>query len=202
MLVEEGMLALDDPVEKHIFEFKGQKVRVVTPLPGGQNKVTLIEPRRSVNVRDILNHTHGIPKTLGSVAATSVRDRALAAGTSNLQWDPGTRWKYGAEGIHTAAYLVEKYSGMQYTEFLKEKILDPLGMNDTYFHGKDVPVNRFVTRYTRTRDAWVAQKQKDFGNGYFRPDGGLYATAHDLFVWYQTIPDGGAYGERRILSEA
>jgi CubicO group peptidase (beta-lactamase class C family) len=121
-------------------------------------------------------------------------------------WEPGSKWLYGGEGLHVAAYLVEKYSGMQYTEFLKTRILDPLGMKNTYFTIKDVPKGRVVSKHAKLKNGkWGPLERRDFRGGgsghYFAVDGGLFSTVEDLFLWYQMLLNGGEYGGVRYLSE-
>ena len=126
MMVDEGHLELDDLVEKHIPEFKGQKVKT-----GKKSSATAKHP---LTVRNLLNHLDGLPKNpTRSRATKSIKERVLKTAKDTLTWEPGTKWKYGGEGLYVAAYLVEKYSDMPYAEFLKTRMLDPLGMKNTYF---------------------------------------------------------------------
>ncbi|MFL3659980.1 MAG: serine hydrolase domain-containing protein, partial [Opitutales bacterium] len=130
MMVDEGHLELDDLVEKHIPEFKGQKVKT-----GKKSSATAKHP---LTVRNLLNHLDGLPKNpTRSRATKSIKERVLKTAKDTLTWEPGTKWKYGGEGLYVAAYLVEKYSDMPYAEFLKTRMLDPLGMKNTYFTIKD-----------------------------------------------------------------
>jgi CubicO group peptidase (beta-lactamase class C family) len=133
-------------------------------------------------------------------------ERVLKSAKDRLMWEPGTKWMYGGEGLYVAAYLVEKYSDMPYAEFLKTRMLDPLGMKNTYFTIKDVPENRAVRKHSKTkRGKWEAEKMRDFnwstGGHYFAVDGGFFSTVEDLFPWYQMLLNGGTYGGVRYLSE-
>ncbi|MDP7286779.1 MAG: serine hydrolase [Phycisphaerae bacterium] len=199
MLVDEGKLQLDDLVEKHIPEFKGQKVKT-----GKRRSETAKQP---LTIRNLLNHLDGLPKNPArSRAAKTIKQRVLKAAKDTLMWEPGTKWRYGGEGLYVAAYLVEKYSGMPYAKFLKTRILDPLGMKNTYFTIKDVPENRAVPRHTRLKNGkWESSKLRDFtwstGGNYFAVDGGFFSTVEDLLPWYQMLLNGGQYGGVRYLSE-
>ncbi len=199
MMVDEGHLQLDDLVEKHIPEFKGQKVKT-----GKQSSATAKHP---LTVRNLLNHLDGLPKNPNRSRATkTIKERVLKAAKDTLMWEPGTKWMYGGEGLYVAAYLVEKYSGMPYAEFLKARILDPLGMKNTYFSIKDVPENRAVRKHSKTKKGqWAAEKMRDFswstGGSYFAVDGGFFCTAEDLFPWCQMLLNGGTYNGTRYLSE-
>ena len=199
MLIDEGKLKLGDLVERHIPEFKGQKVRT-----GKRRTETAKHP---LTIRNLLNHLDGLPKNpTRSRATKTIKQRVLIAAKDTLMWEPGTKFMYGGEGLYVAAYIVEKYSGMPYTQFLKTRILDPLGMENTYFTIKDVPRNRTVPRHSKPRKGkWEATKMTDFtwstGGSYFAVDGGFFSTAEDLFPWYQMLLNGGEYGGVRYLSE-
>jgi len=199
MLVDEGKLKLDDLVEQHIPEFKGQKVKI-----GKRRAETAKHP---LTIRNLLNHLDGLPKNpTRSRAAKTIKQRVLITAKDPLMWEPGTKFMYGGEGLYVAAYIVEKYSGMPYTQFLKTRILDPLGMENTYFTIKDVPRNRTVPRHSKPRKGkWKATEMRDFtwstGGNYFAVDGGFFSTVEDLFPWYQMLLNGGEYGGVRYLSE-
>ena len=199
MLADEGKLKLDDLVEQHIPEFKGQKVKI-----GKRRAETAKHP---LTIRNLLNHLDGLPKNpTRSRAAKTIKQRVLITAKDPLMWEPGTKFMYGGEGLYVAAYIVEKYSGMPYTQFLKTRILDPLGMENTYFTIKNVPRNRTVPRHSKPRKGkWKATEMRDFtwstGGSYFAVDGGFFSTAEDLFPWYQMLLNGGEYGGVRYLSE-
>jgi CubicO group peptidase (beta-lactamase class C family) len=196
MMVDEGHLQLDDLVEKHVPEFKGQKVKT-----GKRSAETAKHP---LTIRNLLNHLDGLPKNHARSRATkTIKERVLKAAKDTLMWEPGTKWMYGGEGLYVAAYLVEKYSDMPYAEFLKTRMLDPLGMKNTYFTIKNVPKDRAVPLHRKLRNGkWEHSFRGDFGNGhYFAVDGGFFSTVEDLFPWCQMLLNGGEYGGVRYLSE-
>ena len=210
MLVDKGKLKLDDLVEKHIPEFKGQKVdnanRYTVRYRGSRSSDGLPTAKHPLTVRTLLNHLDGLPVTRSTKAGKTIKARALASAKNPLMWEPGSKWLYGGEGLHVAAYLVEKYSGMPYTEFLKTRILDPLGMENTYFTIKNVPKSRSVPTHRKLKNGkWESFLKRDFRGGgsghYFAVDGGLFSTAEDLFLWYQMLLNGGEYGGVCYLSE-
>ena len=197
MMVDKGHLQLDDLVEKHIPEFKGQKVKAPKGLQPAKNRLT---------IRNLLNHLDALPVTRATRSAKTIKGRALASGKSTLMWEPGTKWKYGGEGLHVGAYLVEKYSGMPYVKFLKTRILEPLGMKNTYFTIKNVPKSRSVPTHRKLKNGkWESFERGDFKGGrggpYFAVDGGFFSTAEDLFVWCQMLLNRGEFGGVRYLSE-
>ena len=209
MLVDEGKLQLDDLVEDHIPEFKGQKVdtinRYQVRFRGSRSSDGLPAAQHPLTIRNLLNHTDGLPVTRSTKAARTIKDRALASAKNPLMWEPGSKCLYGGEGLHVAAYLVEKYSSMQYTEFVQTRILDPLGMKSTYFTYKDVPEDRRLPGHRKRKDKWEPFFKGDpkiGGSGrYFAVDAGLLSTARDMFIWHQMFLNGGEYGGVRLLSE-
>jgi len=173
---------------------------------GSRSSDGLPTAQHPLTIRTLLNHLDGLPVTRSTKAGKTIKARALASAKNPLMWEPGSKWLYGGEGLHVAAYLVEKYSGMPYTEFLKTRILDPLGMKNTYFTIKDVPKSRVVWRHAKLKNGkWESFLKRDFRGGgsghYFAVDGGLFSTAEDLFLWYQMLLNGGEYGGVRYLSE-
>ena len=87
MMVDEGHLKLDDLVEKHIPEFKGQKVKT-----GKNSSATAKHP---LTVRNLLNHLDGLPKNPTRNRATkSIKERVLKTAKDTLMWEPGTKWNY------------------------------------------------------------------------------------------------------------
>jgi len=200
MMVDEGHLKLDDLVEKHIPEFKGQKVKT-----GKKSSDTAKHP---LTVRNLLNHLDALPKNPARSRATkSIKERVLKAAKDTLMWEPGTKWMYGGEGLYVAAYLVEKYSDMPYPEFLKTRMLDPLGMKNTYFTIKNVPKDRAVPLHRKLRNGkwehsfWADELGVALPLGYFAVGGGFFSTVEDLFPWCQMLLNGGEYGGVRYLSE-
>lgn len=200
MLVEEGKLKLDDPVSDHIPEFQG----ILKSVPNynlESRDVKLVNPTRPLTIEDCLNHTHGLPATEGTEAASNIRERVMASARSTLDWDPGSKWRYGSEGLHVAAYLVEKYSGMSFVEFLQTRIFDPLGMKDTYFMLKEVPEDRLVEHYSRDKGETTWKVNRFYDPVYFNPAGGLYSTAENMSRFYQMMLNGGSYDGKKLLSE-
>ena len=208
MLVDEGKLKLDDFVEKHIPEFKEQKVdninRYKVKFRGFRSSDGLPTAKHPLTIRNLLNHTDALPVTSSTKAARTIKARALACARNPLMWEPGSKSLYGGEGLHVAAYLVEKYSGMPYSVFVQARILDPLGMKSTYFTYKDIPPNLRLPGHRKSKNKWEPFFKGDpkiGGSGrYFAVDAGLYSTAWDMFLWHQMFLNGGEYGGVRLLS--
>src|SRR6187431_3084199 len=133
VLVDEGKVALDDPVEKYLPEFKGQMV----VAEKNDAHMLLRKPAHPITVREVLSHMSGLPfsaaiekPTLdGLPLAAAVRSYAM----SPLQTEPGTAYQYSNAGINTAARIIEVVSGMKYEDFMQQRLFDPLGMKDTTF---------------------------------------------------------------------
>jgi len=208
MLEEEGRLSIEDPVEKHLPEFRGQQL--VLKREGAS--VTLGKPARPITIRDLLTHTSGLrgssPPGFGDLYAR--RNRTLAEATIAIsQWplefELGSRWSYCNTGIDTLGRIIEVCSGRSYEDFLAERIFRPLGMKDTFFYPSEAQRARIATLYKKDKDG-LARSENFLGDavgGRFPlPAGGMFSTAPDLFRFYQMVLDGGTAGGRRFLSEA
>lgn len=210
MLVEEGKLTLKDPVETYLPEFREQVVRD----PDGATR----KPTRPVQIHDLMSHTSGVPSgpcpdfpDAKQTLRPTLEVEVACAGHQPLRFMPGTRWEYSNDGIATLGRIVEVVSGMPFDAFVKKRILEPLGMNDTFF---------FPTAATRARISMVYKHELgklvlSGGNilagapDRFRegavmpaPDFGLYSTAHDLFAFCQMLLNGGTFAGQRLLSRA
>ena len=137
MLVDEGKLAVDDPVEKHLPEFRGQML--VAEQSG--DTVTLKKPSRPITLRDLLTHTSGLPGApppgLAELYAKrnhTLAEAVMAYSQRPLNFEPGSKWAYCNVGIDTLGRVIEVVSGQPYETFLKERLFDPLGMADTTFY--------------------------------------------------------------------
>jgi CubicO group peptidase (beta-lactamase class C family) len=195
ILVDEGRLALIDPVEKFLPEFKGQKL------------ATGAAPARPINVRDLLTHTSGHlgggPEVKGRAKHTLAEVVGLEA-RQPLQYEPGTKWKYSNAGIAALGRIIEVVSGNPYERFIEERILRPLGMQDSFYFPPEEKRNRIAAAYTDEKGTLVRAKVDLYKEGakYAAPEGGLYSTATDMSRFYQMMLNGGALESRRILSPA
>jgi CubicO group peptidase (beta-lactamase class C family) len=204
MLVDEGKVRLDDPVEKYIPEFKSLRVK----LKDG----TLVAPSHPITVREILSHTSGMgflnptdKQKLDSVPlAESIRHDLLEP----LLFDPGTQYKYSNEGTDTAGRIIEVVSGMPYEKFLQERLFTPLGMTDTTFNPSPAQLPRLAKTYqTNKAKAGLEEvpihylKQPLGGPGHFpAPGGGLFSTAQDVARFGQMLAGGGTFRGKTYLS--
>lgn len=222
MLVDEGRVNVDDAVEKYLPEFKGQ---LVVDKKGNH------PPQHPMLVKELLTHTSGIigpndpPITKNSNLKDDIRQYAAAP----LQWEPGTKFQYNNAGINTAGRIIEVVSGMSYGDFIKQRILDPLGMSDTTFW----PDEKLAARLAQTSQwdkersvledipnkpdqVWLNQPQvplpirvylggealRAYSNHYAWSAGGLFSTAGDLAKYGQAMLKGGVINGKRLVSEA
>ncbi len=209
ILAEQGKLSFDDPVEKHLPEFRGQ--RLIIRREG--NEITTAPAPRPITIRELLTHTSGMPggPPPGLSELYRRRNRGLAQGVmafsqQPLEFEPGTRWSYSNTGIDTAGRIVEVVSGMHFDEFLEERLFSPLKMKDTTFYPIESQLARLATNYDRKDGKLVPATEPLIGVSldakYPIPAGGLCSTAPDLARLYTAILRGGELDGKRILSEA
>jgi len=203
MLVEEGKLGLDDPVEKYVPAFKGQKLAT----PQG-----LVRPPRPVTVRDLLTHTGGLSPAMPTPADKPVDTVPLSAmvdltGRTPLVSAPGAKWAYSNTGMNTLGRIIEVASGQPYAEFVQKRFLEPLDMNSTGFWPDVTLQASLATPYRKdkvTGDLMAATNPRFSQPLQDRrrtalPAGGLFSTANDLAQLYQMILRGGELDGHRFL---
>src|ERR671934_1428495 len=149
-LVEDGKIALGDPVAKYIPQIAEMHVGVEKPGADGKPTLELVPPRRQMTVQDLLRHTSGL--TYGIFGNTLVKKQWLNAklfvgDPTNAEFvdrlvqhpltsHPGTMWDY-SHSTDVLGRVIEIVSNRSLYEFEKERILDPLGMKDTAFDVTD-----------------------------------------------------------------
>jgi CubicO group peptidase (beta-lactamase class C family) len=209
MLADAGKLSVDDPVEKHLPEFRGQML----VASRSDDTITLKKPARPITLRDLLTHTSGLPGSpptglsdLYSKRNHSLAEAVLVFSQRPLDFEPGSKWSYCNTGIDTLGRVIEVVSGQSYESFLKERLFDPLGMTDTTFYPTPEQMNRAAVTYDRKDGALVPVAASIIGPPkgakYPIPAGGLYSTAPDLARLYQMMLNRGTTDGRRYLSES
>ena len=221
MLQEEGKLLLSDPVGKYLPEFGSTAVAV--PREGGYD---VVPARRPITLRDLLTHTAGIGYGSGVAMdrweAAGIqgwyfahRDEPVAATVARmaaLPFDahPGEAFVYGY-GTDILGVVVEVVGGLPLDEFLRRRILEPLGMKDTHFFLPPEKRERLATVYGRTDppvlrrgpEGGGTQGQGDYVEGprmSFSGGAGLLSTAQDYARFLQMLLNGGELDGVRILS--
>lgn len=206
ILVDEGRVALTDPVEKYLPEFKNPRLNPCGAGTAGFH-CAMRPPKRLVQIRDLMTHTSGIASgpPAGFPRYTSSLAEVVAAGAKEpMLFDPGTQWSYNNLGIATLGRIIEVVSGRSFEEFMQARIFDPIGMKDTSFYPPADKMDRVATVYTLT-DGKLEEFRRDpprskWGNPF--PEGGLYSTAFDMASFYWMMLDGGLFGPNRVLSKA
>lgn len=208
MLVDEGRVGLDDPVEKYLPEFKEQW-RVAER---DSEHVLLKKPQHPILVRNMLNHTSGMlyktPAEQPTLDVLPLDARMRAYIMSPLQFEPGAKHLYANAGINTAARIIEVVSGRPYEQFLSERLLRPLGMKDTTFWPTTAQLRRLAKAYKPDAKGGLVEVPSpqlryplDDRSRCVQPAGGLVSTAADLLNFYRMIQNGGVFNGQRVLSE-
>jgi CubicO group peptidase (beta-lactamase class C family) len=227
MLVEEGRVALDEPVHKYIPEWKGLGVFQAGTAPAFLTR----PPSRPMLIVDLLRHTSGL--TYGFQQRSNVDaayremkiGEVVKAGTLQsmiedlakipLEFSPGEAWNYSLS-TDVIGYLVGKISGMPFEQFLKQRIFDPLGMNDTGFFVAPGKVDRFAACYSADpkgamtfhaggRKGGLTLQDDPATSSFLVPPslisggGGLCSTAADYLTFCRALLNGGELGGVRLL---
>jgi CubicO group peptidase (beta-lactamase class C family) len=219
MLVEEAKISLADPVAKYIPEFADVKVGVEGPGADGKPALTLVPPRRPMTVQDLLRHTSGL--TYGFFGTGLVKkayqertdifgndlnnaDFSRGLATLPLMHQPGTNWEY-SQSTDVLGRVVEVASGQTLYAFMKERILDPLGMKDTSFYVAD------KAKFPRIAEPFKADRNFGANANFSEPrdpvkyesgGGGMVGTAADYGRFLQMLLNGGTFEGKRYLSPA
>ncbi|HEV2097539.1 MAG TPA: serine hydrolase domain-containing protein [Stellaceae bacterium] len=224
MLVEEGLIGLDDTVHSHIPAWRNLGVYasgVPSLLPSGPSGFMTTPVQRPMKVVDLATHTSGL--TYGFMMRTAVdaayrqakvTDRQTEGGLQGmvdqlaqipLDFSPGTAWNYSVS-IDVLGYLVEKLSGVSFGEFLRTRLFEPLGMNDTAFWVPPDKTERLTSCYQPEPKGGLALQDDGRESAYAtRPrlesgGGGLVSTAHDYLRFCRMMLNGGALDGVQILS--
>ena len=216
ILVEEGKISLDDPVSKYLPEFGTLWVK--TSEKDGVR--TLTKAKNVLTVRMVMNHTGGFPfeipakqgniKGGGWSGGAPLRQTAAIAAACPLLFEPGTKVQYSNTGIDIGAAVVEVVTGEKWENFLKARVLDPLGMKDTWFWPTDAQLAHQVEMYTCQKGApakyqrEASMQQRPYNDSHVFPSAGagLWTTANDQLKFYKMLMNLGV-GENgvRILKE-
>lgn len=216
MLIDEGKLALTDPVSKYIPLFAGTKVGIEVTKPDGPTTIELEPPVRPINIEDLLRHTSGI--SYDYIGAPWVMEVYLAAkifdGPFNnrqfadriaelpLTRQPGTLWRYG-HSTDVLGSVIEIITGQTLYEFLKARIFDPLGMSSTKFVLKTPEERARMARPLPSDPILLAGERDRLAHPEWESGGGgLLSTITDYQRFSQMLLNGGEFEGRRYLSPA
>lgn len=204
MLQDAGKLSVDDPVEKHLPEFKGQWM-IDTRT---NDRMTLVKPPRPITLRDLLTHTSGLSDVAAPRFDCSLAELIMAYSQQPLRFPPGSRWEYSNPGINTLGRIVEVVSGQRFEQFLRQRILGVLEMTDTTFWPSPEQVGRLAKSYKAAPNGpGLEETPVSFIKGGLSdpkrtpfPAGGLFSTASDIAHFYQMMLNGGEFKGARLLS--
>jgi len=221
MLQEQGKLLITDPVGKHIPEFMETTVAVSKD----DGSYEIVKANRPITIRDLLTHTSGVGYGQGMASDLwekaniqgwyfADREEPILATVTRMadlpfESQPGEQFVYGYNTDILGA-LIEVVSGKALDVFLKENILDPLGMTDTHFYLPEEKKGRLAVVYSSTEDglerapnpggmvgqgAYVEGPRKSFSSG-----AGLLSTSMDYAKFLQMMLNGGTYNGKRLIS--
>jgi CubicO group peptidase (beta-lactamase class C family) len=224
ILVEEGRIALDEPVDRLLPELAHRRVlrRIDGPLDD------TVPARRAITVRDLLAFRMGFGIVLAPPGTYPIQ-RAMdelrlgqhvpspseppppdewirRLGTLPLMGQPGESWMYNT-GADVLSVLVARAAGRPFEAFLRERILEPLGMRDTGFSVPAPSIDRLATSYlVDPKTGALAVYDPARGGQWSRPPafpsggGGLVSTVDDFLAFGRMMLGGGVLGGARILS--
>jgi len=224
MLWEEGRFKLDDPISKYIPEFN--EMQVFKSFRYNDTTWTGEPVKTEITIRHLLTHTSGIGygsidndermkmiyHKAGIIMAFTTKNITIEENIKNLagvplHYNPGTKYTYSM-GLDVLGYFIEVVSGMPFDKFLKTRIFDPLGMNDTWFYLPDEKADRLVAVQHKVNSKW-----KKFPTTFYDPDypvkgakcffsggAGLCSTAKDYATFLQMYLNNGELKGIRLLS--
>jgi CubicO group peptidase (beta-lactamase class C family) len=216
MLYEQGLFQLDDPIHKFIPTWANLRVFI----SGTHPRFVTAPPTRPMTIRHLLTHTSGL--TYGFMERTNVDAayRALGVGDRSkpgytlqnmvdtlaelpLEFFPGSRWNYSVS-TDVLGYLLEVLSGQRLDVYLRDHILQPLGMHDTGFTVAEEQLARFACNYERQPDGSLKvidspERSQYRDCSFFSGGGGLVSTAGDYFRFSAMLRNRGELDGIRLL---
>ncbi|MCR5877989.1 serine hydrolase [Phenylobacterium sp. J367] len=215
-LVEEGLIALDDPVAKWIPAWSKLGV-----FEAGIDPFLTRTPARPMQVVDLMRHTSGLTygfqnRTNVDAAYRKLKLEQMHGGTDlegmiaqlarlPLEFSPGEAWNYSVS-TDVVGYLVQKVSGKPLDEALAERIFRPLKMVDTGFHVREDQRGRFAACYEHVPGGRPKLQDDPQTSPYLAPPsllsggGGLVSTAADYMRFANMLVRGGELDGARILA--
>lgn len=224
MLWEEGKFNLDDPISKYIPEFKAPQV--LKTFRYSDTTYTAEPANKEITIRHLLTHTSGLGygiidgderfkmiynkagiTDLFTTDNITIESSVKKLAKLPLHHHPGEAYTY-SEGLDVLGYFIEVVSGMRFDEFLRKRIFEPLGMNDTYFYLPDSKASRLVTVQYLKENQWEPYPVTFYDTDYpikgakrfFSGGAGLSSTAKDYATFLQMYLNGGELNGVRLLS--
>lgn len=205
MLYEEGKFALNDPVEKFVPELADLDILV---------EGELVPAERTMTMRHLLTHTTGLSygfnpqnpvdqkyREVQPLGGEDLDEFAERLGTLPLAFEPGERWHYSV-AVDVTGLVVQRLSGLSFDVFLKERLFDPLGMEDTFFNVPPDKLDRLLPNHAwnREEERLVQFDAPYEETGMFSGGGGLVSSTMDYLRFSEMVRRGGELDGVRILS--
>jgi len=225
MLWEEAKFRLDDPISDYLPVF--EEAQILDTFNENDTTWTTVPAENQITIRDLLTHTSGIGygvidgderikmiyEKAGVTDLFTTENITIAESVSTLaklplHHEPGEKYTY-SEGLDVLGYFIEVVSGMPFDEFLRTRIFDPLGMNDTWFYLPESKHNRLVTVQQKNgAGEWKPYPVTFYDPEYpragaisfFSGGAGLSSTAIDYAKFLQMYLNNGEYNGTRLLS--
>ncbi len=206
LLVDDGRLAFDDPVEKYLPEFRKQWL-VAEQTP---ERRVLVKAARPVTVRDLLTHTSGLGEYPVTDPHWTLAEMAKIIAREPLRFAPGSRWAYSTAGFDVLGRVIEVASGEPFAAFMQRRLFDPLGMKATTFWPTPAQEKRLARSYLmnpagRLEPTPIYYLYGGAVTDRARPPlggAGLFSTAEDVAKFYQMMLHQGRVHDRQILRPA
>ena len=195
--IDDGVISLDDKVSKFLPEYKDVK------FADGHR------PKRELTIRDVTSHQDGMAKEISFINnSIPLRDAAKWYAAQPMSREPGTSFSYGTMRFSVAAAALEVATGKKFEVYLKERILDPLGMKDTTFTPNADQVRRLVKAYTTRGGKYRPGndhccRQLKFPKAKKiepAPGAGLFSTAADMIRFSQMLAHHGTWKGKTVIS--
>tara|TARA_R110002049_G_scaffold305515_1_gene502287 strand:+ start:65250 stop:66506 length:1257 start_codon:yes stop_codon:yes gene_type:complete len=224
ILWEEGKFRMDDPISKYLPEFG--KAQILDTFNESDSTYSTKPAENQITIRHLITHTSGIgygmidgddrfrkiyqkAKVVDAFTSKdiSIGDNIKKLAQLPLHHEPGEKFTY-SEGLDVLGYFVEVVSGMPFDEFLRTRIFDPLGMNDTWFYLPKKKHDRLVSVQSKNDGKWKRFEDSRFEIDYpirgakrfFSGGAGLSSTAKDYATFLQMYLNEGELNGERILS--
>ncbi|MCX5662742.1 MAG: serine hydrolase [Planctomycetota bacterium] len=210
MLVDQGKIALDDPVTKYIPEFK----HLWQCVYGTADCVLLRKPERPPTIREMMCHCSGMAFSAAVEWPLDIMPLAEAArvyALTPLASAPGTKYAYSNMGINTCGRIIEIVTGERYEDFVENHLCKPLGMKDTTLWPSKKQLERLAKAYgpnpeknalVDTGFTHLTKPYDDRERRFPMPGGGYFSTASDMLRFGRMLLNDGELDGKRYLSVA
>ena len=225
MLWEEGKFKMDDPISQYIPEFG--KAILLDSFNENDSSYTTKLADKQITIRHLITHTSGIGYGFidaddrfrkiylkegiidaFTIEPITIKENIKKLAKLPLHHNPGEKFTY-SEGLDVLGYFIEIMSGMPLDVFFRERIFDPLGMDDTWFYLPKSKYDRLVSSQTKKDDKWIkVPAMEGFDPDYpikgaktfFAGGAGLSSTAKDYATFLQMYLNNGELNGVRLLS--